>query len=79
MAQATHLIRIECPSEESTERVGEIIAEVAPRPTCVTLEGELGAGKTRLARGLARGRAGPGPGRALEIQKGPFDNQLVFR
>ena len=55
MAQATHLIRIECPSEESTERVGEIIAEVAPRPTCVTLEGELGAGKTRLARGLARG------------------------
>ena len=55
MATPTHLIRIECPDEESTERVGEIIAEIAPRPTCVGLEGELGAGKTRLARGLARG------------------------
>lgn len=55
MAEATHLIRIECPDEEATERVGEIIAEVAPRPTCITLEGELGAGKTRFARGLARG------------------------
>ena len=55
MAEATHLIRIECPSEDATERVGEIIAEVVPCPTCVTLEGELGAGKTRFARGLARG------------------------
>ena len=55
MAEPTHLIRIECPGEESTERVGEIIAEVASPPVCITLEGELGAGKTRLARGLARG------------------------
>ena len=55
MTEASHLIRIECPSEEATERVGEIIAQVAPRPICVTLEGELGAGKTCLARGIARG------------------------
>ncbi len=55
MSDATHLIRIECPAEDATERVGEIIAEVAPRPACITLEGELGAGKTRFARGLARG------------------------
>lgn len=50
-----HLVRIESRDEETTERVGEIIAEVAGTPTIVTLEGELGAGKTRLARGLARG------------------------
>lgn len=50
-----HLVRIESHDEETTERLGEIIAEVAGTPTVVTLEGELGAGKTRLARGLARG------------------------
>lgn len=55
MTDATHLIRIECHGEEATERVGEIIAELSPRPLCITLEGELGAGKTRFARGLARG------------------------
>lgn len=55
MAEASHLIRIDCLDEEATERVGEVIAEVSPRPTCVALEGDLGAGKTRLARGLARG------------------------
>ncbi|MCP4836567.1 MAG: tRNA (adenosine(37)-N6)-threonylcarbamoyltransferase complex ATPase subunit type 1 TsaE [Phycisphaera sp.] len=55
MAEPTHLIRIECFDEETTERVGEIIAELSPRPVLVALEGELGAGKTRLARGLARG------------------------
>lgn len=55
MAEPTHLIRIDLPDEEATERLGEIVAEVAPRPTCVTLEGDLGAGKTRLTRGLAHG------------------------
>ena len=39
MAEPTHLIRIDLPDEEATERLGEIVAEVAPRPTCVTLEG----------------------------------------
>ncbi|MAC20227.1 MAG: tRNA (adenosine(37)-N6)-threonylcarbamoyltransferase complex ATPase subunit type 1 TsaE [Phycisphaerae bacterium] len=55
MDQATHLIRMDCPHEEATERLGEIIAELVDRPVCIALEGELGAGKTRLARGLARG------------------------
>ncbi len=55
MAEPTHLIRIDLPDEEATERLGEIVAELARFPACVTLEGDLGAGKTRLARGLAHG------------------------
>ena len=48
-------IRAETRNEEGTERVGEVIAETCPRPVCIALEGDLGAGKTRFARGLARG------------------------
>ncbi len=51
----TQLIRIDSPDEETTERLGEIVAEVAGPSTVIALEGELGAGKTRFARGLARG------------------------
>ena len=55
MEEATHLVRMDCPHEEATERIGEIVAEMVERPACIALEGGLGAGKTRLARGLARG------------------------
>lgn len=55
MAEPSHLIRIDLPDEEATERLGEIVAELATRPACIALEGDLGAGKTRLARGIALG------------------------
>ena len=51
----SHLIRIDSPDEETTERIGEIVAEVAGPSNVIAMEGELGAGKTRFARGIARG------------------------
>jgi len=55
MKRDDRFIRVETRDEEGTERVGEVIAETARRPACIALEGDLGAGKTRFARGLARG------------------------
>ena len=48
-------IRLRSDSPEDTERVGEVIASIDPAPVLIAIEGELGAGKTRLVRGLARG------------------------
>lgn len=42
-------------SAEETERAGEALAALLPPDTTLLLSGELGAGKTTLARGLARG------------------------
>ena len=55
MKQDDRFIRVETRDEAGTERVGEVIAETAHSPLCITLEGDLGAGKTRFAKGLARG------------------------
>ncbi len=55
MKHDERFIRVETRDEEGTERVGEVIAETCARPACIALEGDLGAGKTRFARGLARG------------------------
>lgn len=38
-----------------TERAGEALAGLIPPDTALLLSGDLGAGKTTLARGLARG------------------------
>ena len=46
-------------SEEETERVGEQLARTLRPGTVVLLYGELGAGKTALVRGLARGLGAP--------------------
>ena len=65
-----HLIRIDAPDEETTERVGEIVAEVAGPSTVIALEGELGAGP---ATGITPGRklgAGPATVIALEGELG---------
>jgi len=48
-------IRLE--SEEHTEALGERIGAAAVAGLVVDLRGELGAGKTALVRGLARGMA----------------------
>ena len=42
-------------SPRETERLGEIIGEVVNIGDTILLRGEMGAGKTALARGIARG------------------------
>lgn len=42
-------------SAEETERAGEELAQLLPEGCALLLEGDLGAGKTTLVRGLARG------------------------
>lgn len=42
-------------SPEDTEQLGELIARLLPPDTVISLNGDLGAGKTALTRGLARG------------------------
>ena len=46
---------IETPDAESTQRVGRALALELEPGTIVTLEGELGAGKTCFVRGMAAG------------------------
>ena len=43
------------PDEEATLRFGAAMATVLESPALVFLEGDLGAGKTTLSRGLLRG------------------------
>ena len=45
----------ETNSAEETRALGEKLAERLQAGDVVTLEGELGAGKSELARGIARG------------------------
>ena len=42
-------------SFEQTEKLGNKIARVVPNGTVIALSGDLGAGKTTLVRGVARG------------------------
>jgi tRNA threonylcarbamoyladenosine biosynthesis protein TsaE len=42
-------------TEEDTIRLGASMAAAWPRPCCVLLIGNLGAGKTTLAKGIAEG------------------------
>ncbi len=44
-------------SEQETERLGERLARGLKKGSVVALSGELGAGKTTLVRGMARGLA----------------------
>jgi tRNA threonylcarbamoyladenosine biosynthesis protein TsaE len=46
-------------SAEETERAGETLARRLSASDVVYLEGDLGAGKTTLVRGLARGLGAP--------------------
>jgi tRNA threonylcarbamoyladenosine biosynthesis protein TsaE len=46
-------------SEEETVALGERLANELPRAGVVLLIGNLGAGKTTLARGIAAGRGAP--------------------
>ncbi|MFB3827301.1 MAG: tRNA (adenosine(37)-N6)-threonylcarbamoyltransferase complex ATPase subunit type 1 TsaE [Bryobacteraceae bacterium] len=42
-------------SEEETIALGERLARALPRPSVVLLTGDLGAGKTTLAKGIVKG------------------------
>lgn len=46
--------RIELPDESSQEMLGARLADVCVAPMLIFLEGDLGAGKTTLARGFLR-------------------------
>ncbi len=48
-------------SEEETIALGEEIARALPRPAVVLLIGDLGAGKTTLAKGIVKGLGAAAP------------------
>ena len=48
-------------SEDETIALGEKLAPVLPRPACVLLIGDLGAGKTTLAKGIVKGLGAAAP------------------
>jgi len=52
---------IELPTPADTRRLGERLAGVLRAGDLVVLAGELGAGKTVLAKGIAAGLGVPGP------------------
>ena len=43
------------PERDSLEAWGRAVGAVLPRPVVITLEGDLGAGKTTLARAICAG------------------------
>ncbi|MDW7659100.1 MAG: tRNA (adenosine(37)-N6)-threonylcarbamoyltransferase complex ATPase subunit type 1 TsaE [Bacillota bacterium] len=52
---------IESTSPDDTEKLGELIAPFLPPNAVISLNGDLGAGKTALTRGLAHGLGCLGP------------------
>ena len=55
------MLKYTSKGERSTERLGERIGSMARPGLILTLRGDLGAGKTVLARGVARGLGIEGP------------------
>ena len=54
-------MRIELPASETTEALGRALARTRPASAVVHLHGELGAGKSTLARALLRELGVQGP------------------
>ncbi|MEO3997102.1 tRNA (adenosine(37)-N6)-threonylcarbamoyltransferase complex ATPase subunit type 1 TsaE [Mesorhizobium sp. CAU 1732] len=52
------LLRLELPDEDASRRLGEDIAMMLARGDVVALDGDLGMGKTTLARAIIRAMAG---------------------
>ena len=57
-------MRIALPDSEATEALGRALAATRPQPAVVHLHGELGAGKSTLARALLRELGVQGPVRS---------------
>ena len=53
----TMKISFKTDSSEQTEKFGEALSRYLEAGTVITLDGDLGAGKTCLTRGIARGLA----------------------
>lgn len=49
------MLRIESFSDEQTEKLGEVLGRILCAGDVVTLDGDLGAGKTTFSHGLAKG------------------------
>jgi tRNA threonylcarbamoyladenosine biosynthesis protein TsaE len=49
------LLMVNSGSEEITRKLGKVFGEISPAGTVIALNGELGAGKTVFARGVAEG------------------------
>ena len=49
------IVEIKSRSVEETEALGEAVGQVVTSGDVITLDGDLGAGKTAFTRGLARG------------------------
>jgi len=50
-------VTIRTTSVDETVALGRLIGELAPLNMCIALDGNLGAGKTQLTRGIALGAA----------------------
>ena len=48
-------VEITSHTHQETERIGSLLGEILTRGDIIALSGELGAGKTTLVRGIARG------------------------
>lgn len=55
MADDAHEVTLLLTGAEATEALGEALGRIVQAGDVLALEGELGAGKTTLVRGLARG------------------------
>ncbi len=55
----TRTISIPLPSADDTDQLGRFLASCATAGDCILLRGQIGAGKSALARAFIRARLGP--------------------
>lgn len=63
------VLRLESRSDEETRAVGRRLAALLPERAVILLTGDLGAGKTTLAKGIVEGR---GAARAEDVSSPTF-------